>query len=431
MSAAAVDVSLQTLQARIGRITREQELDARIAYLQRELADAQAQRRILAAEENVCTDVVGPVDPGAAGSQEHDEYCDGDDGELPDPIWDEHDRVYRCVDCAGEVVEGQCQFCASEHTEKDDEFEDKYTSEPLLPAFYAIERGLTPPAEDAQAVSAPPTFPGGDDAYRALLLHGATPAMIELFRLEWNALTGITAWATEPLFDAWAGPALTGRRGQAWKIVLGRRVALDGGDADGARWVRELLDECLDPVGYAFRFWETVEERPGVWVTRRISEADAEGGEDMDVSLDEDEDAEGEEEGDMGDEDDNEGEADDEDEDEDSEEELPEDLDADGPIKYWDDYENDSGIDDETVEEQVDWRAVIQSGLAHDSDDSDSEGIGLLSDDDGGNYSTTLMSDEDGMDCDARSDSETTDSDQPGSDWDSQEELSGDEVMRR
>ncbi|EJD32548.1 hypothetical protein AURDEDRAFT_178364 [Auricularia subglabra TFB-10046 SS5] len=317
------------------------------------------------------------------------------DDELPEPIWDANDGCFRCAACVGEVVDGECQFCNTLHLEPETTAEqdlhttDDWTFAPLSSDRLPTERSETPLAPGFDDVVTPTTFSGGDSAYRTLLRRGATPEMIDEFRLEWNQTSGIVALATEELYETWAGPAI--RRGDLWKIALGRRLTLEEYDIDGYDFVTELLEDCLHPAGLTVMYWETVQERRGVWMTRpkrlRQDEQDAPP--------------------------------------------LPT-LSLDGPIAYRDEYESDSGTDDGDTDQAVDWYEAIRSGIAGDTEStriSDGEDFVPMVDEDGGNYSTTLMSDEDeegdAMDCDSAS--PATDSDEPGSGWDSQEELSGDE----
>jgi hypothetical protein len=96
--------------------------------------------------------------------------------------------------------------------------------------------------------------------------------MCETFHLEFSQQGGIYAWADPQLFEDFAGPAM--QNGDFWKIHLGRCVSLDQDDADGSAFIDGLLEDALlfpyrgPTSGRTFEKWETVEETPGIWVTR-------------------------------------------------------------------------------------------------------------------------------------------------------------------
>ncbi|OBZ68062.1 hypothetical protein A0H81_11922 [Grifola frondosa] len=112
-----------------------------------------------------------------------------------------------------------------------------------------------------------------EDEYRELLARGATPLMCDTFHLEFKHSIGIVAWADGDLYDSFAGPRM--QKGDFWKIRLGRRIELEADDLDGSQFIEALLEEIFYyPVETAYVYWETVEESPGIWVTR-LTEAGA------------------------------------------------------------------------------------------------------------------------------------------------------------
>ena len=71
------------------------------------------------------------------------------------------------------------------------------------------------------------------------------------------------------------------QKGDFWKIHLGRQIELDEDDFDGSQFLEGLLEDVLlfpmaSYVGdRAEGRWETVEESPGIWVTRPKVDMDA------------------------------------------------------------------------------------------------------------------------------------------------------------
>ncbi|KDQ51942.1 hypothetical protein JAAARDRAFT_198606 [Jaapia argillacea MUCL 33604] len=187
-------------------------------------------------------------------------------------IWDDEESIYRCRACLWEVVDGLCSSCAEEcegydvnddvhdtHQSLATDFEDMNSDRQIAP------RGTTPLRQIGHL---PQHKDYSAREYRALLTRGATPEMCECFSLTFDSDTGIVAYADQDLFDEFSGPGM--RPSHIWKIHLGRRVVLDADDLEGSRFIEDLLEEALyfvaDP-------WETVQEVPGVWVTRpRIPE---------------------------------------------------------------------------------------------------------------------------------------------------------------
>jgi hypothetical protein len=95
--------------------------------------------------------------------------------------------------------------------------------------------------------------------------------MCETFNLEFDTDTGIIAWADGDLYDEFAGPLM--QMGDFWKIFLGRRIELDEEDLDGSLFIEAVLEDVLIFPLISGSKWETVEESPGIWVTRPIEPA--------------------------------------------------------------------------------------------------------------------------------------------------------------
>ena len=112
--------------------------------------------------------------------------------------------------------------------------------------------------------------------HNACCSRGATPLMCETFHLEFSPETGIVAWADGDIYDTFSGPEM--KPGDFWKIQLGRCIRLDEGDFDGSQFLEDLLEEVLlYPMRSTFSSrtnerWETVEDTPGIWVTRPMGD---------------------------------------------------------------------------------------------------------------------------------------------------------------
>ncbi|KAL5530972.1 hypothetical protein ACEPAG_3848 [Sanghuangporus baumii] len=106
--------------------------------------------------------------------------------------------------------------------------------------------------------------------------------MCETFCLEFTQEKGIVAWADDELFKSFSGMSM--KNGDSWKIYLGRRIHLDEDDIDGAQFIEDLLEEVLlfpsshlrGPLGLerAKREmrWVTEQESRGIWATRPVVE---------------------------------------------------------------------------------------------------------------------------------------------------------------
>ena len=131
--------------------------------------------------------------------------------------------------------------------------------------------------------------------YLELRRRGATQLMCEEFHLEFTLEEGIYAWADSVLFEEFADPEVM-QEGDFWKIHLGRRVVLEEDDHDGSKFIENILEDALlfplfgphgkDNSGK----WETIEEEPGIWVTRLKTKQRALDGDDAATLSEEEED---------------------------------------------------------------------------------------------------------------------------------------------
>ncbi|KAG6829489.1 hypothetical protein H0H92_004371 [Tricholoma furcatifolium] len=200
--------------------------------------------------------------------------------ELPWAIYDEESDVDRCMACSWEVVEGVCSKCETEHrlaearTEfmigrrtrltillQDDELVDSLLTEDYDSDREQAPRGDTPLLLITQAGAPLPGYT--EEEYDALLQRGATRLMIDTFELEFSNEHGIFAWADHDLYAEFAGPQM--KKGDLWKIQLGRRFVLDDDDYDGSWFIEGLLEEAIMYPSPCSRNWETVEEMPGIF----------------------------------------------------------------------------------------------------------------------------------------------------------------------
>lgn len=131
-----------------------------------------------------------------------------------------------------------------------------------------------------------------EDEYEELLARGATRLMCETFELQFT-LGGIVAWADQNIFDEFTGSGM--KKGDRWKICLGRRIQLDEEDLDGSQFVEDFLEDAvLFPLHFPLsnrvaERWETVEVTSGVWETRPMLDVDdqrVQGGADGDAGED-------------------------------------------------------------------------------------------------------------------------------------------------
>lgn len=149
-------------------------------------------------------------------------------------------------------------------------------SQALRPDRSLVPRGDTPLREiDIAQLEAPPAeyrHQRRENEYMELIRRGATPLMCETFHLEFSYSGGIYAWADDEMFREFSGSLI--RPGDVWKIHLGRCISLDADDLDGSAFIDGLLEDALlYPHKGSWTLmkherWHTVQEAPGIWVTR-------------------------------------------------------------------------------------------------------------------------------------------------------------------
>ncbi|KAG8935318.1 hypothetical protein FRC01_003070 [Tulasnella sp. 417] len=347
------------------------------------------------------------------------EPSDDEMDELPTAL-DDFD-CQRCTECGWEVVRGVCQYiyCGMEHA---CDSEDKYCPDQqgvfTWDAYVASDRfpqprGSTPLLEVASDEYSPEGWHGGYKMYRPLIARGATRLMIVTFQMTFTEEEGIVAWADDEIYRHFSGPGM--KEGDQWKIMLGRRIKLDVDDLDGSIFIEDLLEDAVTRRFPADPTWETVrvEGDPKVWVTRPIGERPS----DDEVEWDDSE-------GESG----NEMEADNNHADADRRPDWVEDTES--PVLHFDDYEP-SDIDPQDLPHIVEPPLTIANAPAGDSDEGSDYGDDYwLSE----GYDDGVRSnppDSTGLEVEAANDDDQmrgSDSDPPGSDWDSDDNMSGDDV---
>lgn len=175
------------------------------------------------------------------------------------------------------------------------------------------------------------------------------------------------------------------KEGDQWKIMLGRRVELEVIDEDGSLFIDELVENAIGGHMDPHSGWETVPYVvPNIWITRPKGPRPSDDtNEEMGTSSDGTEMSAPSDHGEK--------------------------CDAkDGPITYYDEYAP-SEISGEGIFDDL----GTDDGWGPDDDD-DGRAVG--------------REDKSPMGVEVGSDTED-DSSEPGSDWDSSEELSGDEIV--
>ncbi|KDR78013.1 hypothetical protein GALMADRAFT_138171 [Galerina marginata CBS 339.88] len=189
---------------------------------------------------------------GAEGQQEDGREQEESDAEqeggghesLPAPFeLDEYYGSYFCTECIGEVVEGNYAQISS----YDYAFQVPASTETqaIHPDRSLVPRGDTPLREIPVSAQGPPTQYRGasrPEEYSELLRRGATRMMCETFNLEYTYEGGIYAWADTDLFEEFSGSLM--RPEDQWKIHLGRRISLDEDDIDGSAFIEGLLEDA-------------------------------------------------------------------------------------------------------------------------------------------------------------------------------------------
>ncbi|KAA1466669.1 hypothetical protein DENSPDRAFT_868594 [Dentipellis sp. KUC8613] len=257
--------------------------------LRREIQDL---RRQLMDRDELIQDTDGVED-----EDDPPQPIDSSDGGEPDS--------FRCTSCAWEVIQGICQGCGLEHAydaEREDEIYQRLhgsisTAETLTHSDRQLPPRGTTPLLEVETFIVPLQYRGSrEDEFCALLARGASRLMCETFHLEYTPEGGIVAWADTDLFEEFSGPKM--KKGHFWKICLGRRIILDEDDMDGSQFIEGLVEEAMVfPISESRRkpwgMWETVLEentKDTIWVTRPVSGAFPESHGDDDTSGDEDED---------------------------------------------------------------------------------------------------------------------------------------------
>ncbi|KAJ7630981.1 hypothetical protein FB45DRAFT_1152655 [Roridomyces roridus] len=197
---------------------------------------------------------------------------DEDESVAEEPVWDHLDGVYRCSGCHWELQAGSLPprlraHVRNPYSEFDIQDAAEYTNEGWNPDRVSQARGSTPLREE-ERYNYPGEYYGDRGQYEELRQRGATRLMCLTFNLEFRSDVGIIAWADGDIYDEFAGPLM--QEGDYWKIMLGRRIELDEEDADGSLFIEGLLEDALLYPHISGCKWETVEETPGVWVTRAI-----------------------------------------------------------------------------------------------------------------------------------------------------------------
>ncbi|KAK0214068.1 hypothetical protein IW262DRAFT_1278976 [Armillaria fumosa] len=240
-------------------------------------------------------------------SQESDASDEEDDSEVilqTELVWDDADSVYRCPKCHYEVIDGVCQGCATffKWTEEQDEMlgEAAPTDENCAMSLdrVLVRRGTTPLDVLPPNLPVPDTYVNSPTEFQSLMRRGATVAMCLRYKLRFTRKHGIVARADEDLFDLVGNPAM--EETDEWKIYLGRRIRLHSNDEDGREFLIDLLEDALIyPLRSEFsnwfaERWETFVKDPSiypvVWITRPMSKSGPAGAanhEDPDDSADE------------------------------------------------------------------------------------------------------------------------------------------------
>ncbi|KAJ6519861.1 hypothetical protein C8R45DRAFT_853120 [Mycena sanguinolenta] len=219
----------------------------------------------------------------SCGIEDLDAFLSSSEDSDVEAFWDEDDRVYRCPECKWELQHGECVMCGLEF-EMDLKDDADYTvNESFNLDRLPQPRGDTPLRDDEQqSLLPPPAYVNRQMEYEALRQRGATRLMCETFNLEFDEATGIVAWADGDIYYEFSGPLM--QKGDFWKIMLGRRIQLDEDDPDGSLLLEGLLEDAMVFQSTLSQEWETVEESPGLWVTRPVIEdSGSDSGSELDI----------------------------------------------------------------------------------------------------------------------------------------------------
>ncbi|KAG8946982.1 hypothetical protein FRC04_011278 [Tulasnella sp. 424] len=351
-----------------------------------------------------------------------------DDHELPGALWHDSDQVERCTECLFEVVGGVCQdpWCGKEHAYDEDGNDEAdigqgvFTWDSYVHADrFPQPRGSTPLLEgDSTQYYFLENWNGTPQMYESLMARGATRLMIVTFQMTFDEEEGIIAWADDEIYKQFSGPGMM--NGDQWKIMLGRRIKLDVDDLDGSIFIEDLLEDAIVRRFPDNPTWETVrvKENSNVWVTRPIGKRPEDGGM---VFEDSDEEAgqgpkelKGKQVSNEGPVNDRIG-------------------GSESPVLHFDDYEP-SDVDPEDLPKIVEPLLTIANTPAGDSDDdSDYDKDHWVSPEPDGEEQSTSNPEESGEDLKSEAadddvEMRSSDSDPVGSDWDSDDDLSDDDV---
>ncbi|KAJ7038155.1 hypothetical protein C8F04DRAFT_370444 [Mycena alexandri] len=203
----------------------------------------------------------------SCGIRDFEAFLSSDEVSDPEAVWDELDGVYRCSVCMWEIEERMCPSGCGFEFDIDPLDDADFTSNEEFFDRVSAPRGDTPLRDLERYLLPSHMSPRDSDEYEQLRRRGATRLMCETFHLQFDPDTGIIAWADGDIYDEFSGPLM--REGDFWKIMLGRRIQLDDDDPDGSGLIETLLEDALlFPLPNDCR-WETVEESPGIWVTRK------------------------------------------------------------------------------------------------------------------------------------------------------------------
>lgn len=265
----------------------------------------------------------------------------------------------------------------------------------LTPRSTTSLRDIPPHFHNILMQTMPEEYRSRHVEYIALIRRGATPRMCETFHLEFDKKQGIYAWADDDIFNTFSGSGMV--EGDRWRIRLGCRIQLDPLDPDGSEFMEDLLEEALFyPVHNEGVEWVTIRAPTGEWVTQPVPEKR------RDVPLDEYL-RECRDEGNG---------------------EQVEDADfMKGPVVFEDRYDTSDDVgeaEDEIIQDaDTNYYRALTHGPGDYSMDVDEQQGAEGEDED---FMEAGVDDGEGAE-------DTLDSDEPGSDWDSDEALSGDESL--
>ncbi|KAF9462796.1 hypothetical protein BDZ94DRAFT_1260362 [Collybia nuda] len=253
--------------------------EARIESQRLEIAELRSAMRKLMGDES--REESGVDSESSFQDQDDNDSENHEEEDQREPLWDGQEMVFRCTICHWEIVDSHCQGCCTRFQCNEQEYgveRSEWTAPDALHSDRSRVRRGTTPTIDVGHFSVNPEYaskPGVPDRsqeYYALLTRGANDLMCETFHLEYTIEDGIFAWADGPIYEEFSGPGI--QDGDFWKIYLGRRIELDEHDLDGSLFIEGLLEDVLlFPLRSSLskrvlERWETVEESPGIWVTR-------------------------------------------------------------------------------------------------------------------------------------------------------------------